>query len=186
LEKNCRKTPKIGNSCDGSTNLNYGTIIVVVFAQVTSTTVGWKPNSITNVKRCTTDKSRYITDGVAESALQKGLAVGFVTNTRVTHATPASLYAKGVYRGLESDEETKDLKNDCPDIARQLLSYPASEFKVMMGGGARNLLSKSRGGNRRDGRNIDIEWSELGGTRRVLRSVNDLQAVTASDEKLLG
>ncbi|KIH64717.1 alkaline phosphatase family protein, partial [Ancylostoma duodenale] len=57
---------------------------------------------------------------------------------------------------------------------------------VLMGGGAHNLLSKSRGGRRRDGRDIDIEWSELGGKRRVLRSVNDLQGVTASDEKLLG
>ncbi|KIH66057.1 hypothetical protein ANCDUO_03616, partial [Ancylostoma duodenale] len=57
---------------------------------------------------------------------------------------------------------------------------------VLMGGGDEYLLNKSRGGKRKDGRNIDIEWSKLGGRRRVLMDENDLQAVTASDEKLLG
>ncbi|EYB92000.1 hypothetical protein Y032_0199g1661 [Ancylostoma ceylanicum] len=167
-------------------NLNCGTTLVGICVQVTSTTLGWKPNSLTGKENCTNDRSRHITDGIAEGALQKGLAVGFVTNTRVTHATPASLYAKGVHRNIENDRNAKAMRADCPDIARQLLSYPASEFKVLMGGGVENLLNTSRGGERRDGRNIDIEWSRLGGRRRVLRNENDLLAVTPSDEKLLG
>ncbi|KIH42477.1 hypothetical protein ANCDUO_27537 [Ancylostoma duodenale] len=56
----------------------------------------------------------------------------------------------------------------------------------MMGGGADFLMEKSRGGMREDGMNIDVEWSKLGGSRRVLGDKGDLQDVTASSEKLLG
>ncbi|ETN73387.1 hypothetical protein NECAME_18371, partial [Necator americanus] len=50
----------------------------------------------------------------------------------------------------------------------------------MMGGGAEFLKEKSRGGRRKDGINIDLEWKKLGGRREVLNDVYDLQAVTAS------
>ncbi|EYC26181.1 hypothetical protein Y032_0010g1004 [Ancylostoma ceylanicum] len=154
-------------------------------------TLGSRPNFLVGVKKCTTDRSRHLTDGIAEGALQKALEVGFVTTTRITHATPAALYAKGIHRSIEYDGDARKInralgKSNCPDIASQLLSYPASEFKVLMGGGADYLLNKSRGGKREDGKNIDIEWSKLGGKRRVLRDERDLQAITASDEKLLG
>ncbi|KAK6060385.1 hypothetical protein COOONC_01953, partial [Cooperia oncophora] len=57
------------------------------------------------------------------------LNVGFVTNARITHATPAALYAKGVHRSLER-EIPDELKAHCKrDIASQILHRPASEFK---------------------------------------------------------
>ncbi|ETN74178.1 alkaline phosphatase family protein, partial [Necator americanus] len=114
------------------------------------------------------------------------MAVGFVTNTRITHGTPAALYAKGISRHIEYDVIAKNYGDDCTDIAKQLLSYPASNFKVMMGGGANFLKDKSRGGSREDGINIDLEWKKLGGRRKLLNNVRDLQAVTESDGKLLG
>ncbi|CAJ0603467.1 unnamed protein product [Cylicocyclus nassatus] len=146
--------------------------------------LGLKPGTKTF---CTNDNTMWITDGIAEGALDKGMEVGFVTNTRVTHATPAALYAKGVHRKYEFDDAGKEFANcTIVDIALQLLSYPANKFKVLMGGGKSNLRSTSNGGKRKDGRDIDIEWSNLGGKRRVMLSVEDLHEVVSEDEKLLG
>ncbi|KIH61557.1 hypothetical protein ANCDUO_08172, partial [Ancylostoma duodenale] len=135
---------------------------------------------------CAKGADLHVTDGIVENALEKGLDVGFVTNARITHATPGALYAKGLHRDVEYDGAAKKLgAAECNDIAKQLLSYPASEFKVMMGGGADFLMEKARGGMREDGMNIDLEWSKLSGSRRVLGDKGDLQGVTASSENLL-
>lgn len=48
--------------------------------------------------------------------------MGFVTTTRVTHATPAALYAHTPHRDWERDVDVKDLPNcDVKDIAMQLI-----------------------------------------------------------------
>ncbi|KHJ79338.1 hypothetical protein OESDEN_21017 [Oesophagostomum dentatum] len=95
---------------------------------VDSKTLGLKPKSGVI---CTDAENLTITDGIVEGALQNDLAVGLVTTTRVTHATPGALYAKGIHRDIENDVEAKKFGvPNCTDIARQLLSYPASEFKV--------------------------------------------------------
>ncbi|KAK6035557.1 hypothetical protein COOONC_26938, partial [Cooperia oncophora] len=119
--------------------------------------------------------------------VQQGLNVGFVTNTRITHATPAALYAKGVHRSLEL-EIPDELKAHCKrDIASQILHRPASEFKVMMGGGRAFFMNATRNGKRTDGRNIDFAWERLGGRRKVLRSVDDLwQYDVSKGGKVLG
>ena len=59
---------------------------------------------------------------IAELAKEKGMAVGLVTTTRITHATPASFYA----HVSDRDEEK--------EIARQLLH---SEVDLALGGGKR-------------------------------------------------
>ncbi|VDM85089.1 unnamed protein product [Strongylus vulgaris] len=55
-----------------------------------------------------------------------------------------------------------------------------------MGGGRSYLVNETRGGERTDGKNIDLEWSKLGGARRVLTDTLSLQELEASDDKLLG
>ena len=50
-----------------------------------------------------------------------GKSIGFVTTTRVTHATPASLYAQAASRGWEGDHYTNGLVGGCKDIAAQLV-----------------------------------------------------------------
>ncbi|CAJ0603380.1 unnamed protein product [Cylicocyclus nassatus] len=152
--------------------------------KIDNTFLNLKPQS--NVM-CTDQENLKIKDGIVEGALRKGVDVGFVTTTRITHATPGALYAKGIHRNIEYDGEAieRGVPN-CTDIAKQLLSYPANEFKVLMGGGRRNLRDKSRGGLRKDGRSIDIEWSNLGGNRKVLTSTAGLRAHEANGEKLLG
>ncbi|KAE9418518.1 hypothetical protein Angca_003440 [Angiostrongylus cantonensis] len=153
--------------------------------KVNTGTLGMKPIV---KEKCTNVSELHITDGIVEGALQKGMGVGFVTTTRITHATPAALYAKGVDRNHEFDDATLKAEVKCThDIAKQLLSYPASEFKVMMGGGSGYLMDKSRNGSRSDGLNVDLKWQKLSDNRRVLRNMLEFDEVSAAaNEKLLG
>ena len=62
-----------------------------------------------------------------------GKATGFITTTRVTHATPSSLYAHSPERGWEDDGDIPDEEAalGCIDIAQQLISL-ANQTKVML------------------------------------------------------
>lgn len=57
---------------------------------------------------------------------------GLVTNARVTHATPAGLYAKTAFRDWECDTEVNtDGGAGCKDIARQLVEdTPGRDINV--------------------------------------------------------
>ena len=50
-----------------------------------------------------------------------GKSVGFVTSTRVTHATPSALYAHSADRTWECDADIPSTETACKDIAVQLL-----------------------------------------------------------------
>ena len=70
---------------------------------------------------------------------EMGKSVGVVSTARITHATPASVYANAADRNFEADA---DLPEGCevPDIATQLLdAMEAGEVDVAMGGGRRNF-----------------------------------------------
>lgn len=85
-----------------------------------------------------------------------GMATGIVTTTRVTHATPASTYAKSVERGYEDDRDASwgidDDPAECPDIAAQLVDfadhwqaegyYWVDGLEVALGGGRRSFLPR--------------------------------------------
>ena len=62
---------------------------------------------------------------------------GFVTSTRVTHATPAASYAHSAHRDWECDQDIESFMTDCPnlkDIARQLIEdEPGKNFSVRSG-----------------------------------------------------
>uniref|UniRef100_A0A336MGT8 Alkaline phosphatase n=1 Tax=Culicoides sonorensis TaxID=179676 RepID=A0A336MGT8_CULSO len=70
-------------------------------------------------------------------AQDAGKRTGVVTTTRITHATPAALYAHTPDRDYESDSPIPaELKDTMKDIARQLIEdEPGSKFNVIMGGG---------------------------------------------------
>ena len=114
-------------------------------------------------------------------AQQSGKGSGFVTTTRVTHATPAASYAHTQDRDWEGNvpREGGDkgpLKNYelCKDIASQLIdSKPGAGLNVAMGGGRTMFLPRGtldpKGtlfegkivpvqGKRHDGRNLIEEW----------------------------
>jgi len=90
---------------------------------------------------------------ILDWAQAAGKKTGFVTNTRMSHATPAALYAKTVYRFWEGDKDIKksidenevnqdDInKNNVKDISRQLVESEAGKkIDIMLGGGRSSFL----------------------------------------------
>lgn len=79
------------------------------------------------------------TNSIAEWSMAAGKAVGLVTTTRVTHASPAGVYAHIANRNWESDgskahyakEANLTDVNHCNDIAKQLITgSPGKDIKV--------------------------------------------------------
>lgn len=102
------------------------------------------------------------------------MLTGFVTNTRVTHATPAALYAHTPDRRWECEQRmpAQAHKDGCKDIARQLIENASSQrINVIMGGGRQMLVSNVTGtvedpldtwaGKSEDGRNLIEKWSQI-------------------------
>ena len=108
------------------------------------------------------------TQSIAKWAQDSGKWTGLVTTARVTHASPAGVYAHTANREWEND--AKIANDSCDprknvDIARQLVEWPVGqELRVIMGGGRRNFLNETEEdetdlpGQRMDGRNLIEEW----------------------------
>ncbi len=100
---------------------------------------------------------------IGELALSMGYAVGIVTNTRVTHATPAAVYAHVNDRGRENDIAAQ-LTPGGRGYNRKL----GSGLHVIFGGGRRHFLPESatdeegRAGRRIDGRDLRAELRQRG------------------------
>lgn len=105
---------------------------------------------------------------IFEIAEDAGLATGVVTTARLTHATPASVYAHTPNRDWENDVAVaRDGGTPCTDIARQLIEWPAGDgLEIALGGGRANFLPNTVAdpetpavkGQRADGRNLAAEW----------------------------
>lgn len=81
-------------------------------------------------------------------AQDAGMATGFVTTTRVVHATPSALYAHSADRRWECEAKMKEItrKRGCKDIARQLVEdSPGRNINVVMGGGRQCLVANVTG-----------------------------------------
>ncbi|XP_071487100.1 alkaline phosphatase-like [Diadema antillarum] len=106
-------------------------------------------------------------DSIMIDSLRAGKNTGFVTTARVTHASPAALYAHTPERRWENDHDldSDTVREGCKDIALQLIEN-GKNFNVIMGGGRRELTHRSVEdpeydgdyGQRRDGRNLVNDW----------------------------
>lgn len=123
---------------------------------------------------------------LGEEVKQRGLALGIVTTTRLTHATPASVYSRSADRDWESDTAIPADQKDagCKDIALQLAE---AQFDVALGGGTSVFYGKDK---ERAGRRIDpaadlpAQWAAgSGGT--VVRTAAEL-AAAPMDKPVLG
>uniref|UniRef100_A0A1I8P601 alkaline phosphatase n=1 Tax=Stomoxys calcitrans TaxID=35570 RepID=A0A1I8P601_STOCA len=166
---------------------NYGTI--GVNAQVTRADC-YKAN----------DTSTH-TESIAKWAQDAGKWAGLVTTARVTHASPAGVYAHTAERQWEND---RAITNDgCSaevnvDIARQLVEWPVGkDLRVVLGGGRRNFRDRSMNdeegsaGYRTDNRDLIQEWlaakKEQKKTAQYVWSKKGLEIVDlAKTEYLLG
>uniref|UniRef100_A0A8D8YZV5 alkaline phosphatase n=1 Tax=Cacopsylla melanoneura TaxID=428564 RepID=A0A8D8YZV5_9HEMI len=107
-------------------------------------------------------------ESVLEWSQKAGKATGIVTNTRVTHATPAAFYGHSPSRYWEDDGKVPFVaRKQCKDLARQLVEdYPGKDIDVIFGGGRRHWLPKvakdpedhMEEGRRLDGRNLVEDW----------------------------
>lgn len=78
---------------------------------------------------------------IIDLARKKGRSIGLVTNTRLTSATVAAFYAGG---GLRPEE-----------VARNFVE--GKKIDIALGGGGSQFLPDSKGGERRDGRDLMLE-----------------------------
>src|SRR5690606_37366625 len=103
---------------------------------------------------------------LAESA---GMATGIVTSTRLTHATPAAMYAHVPARGWESDGDLPETARieGCQDIATQFVGSPFGDGPdVTLAGGWAQFVPQGTehpehgdvGGRRSDGNNLVEAW----------------------------
>ena len=93
-----------------------------------------------------------------ELAKRRGMAVGVVTNTSVTDATPASTYAHACHRKLETDIAASLV----PGGAGYNKALGERGLDVLFGGGAQNFTPFARGGKRADNRGLLAELGSKG------------------------
>ncbi len=139
-------------------------------------------------------------------ALAAKKRAGFVTTTRLTHATPAALYAHTVNRNWECDSKIpEDVRASHQDIGRQLVENdPGRRLHVIMAGG-RKLMgykeqivltnqpkfngSMENSCERLDGRNLIDEWLALNPSekRKFISNTAELLTVNVDEtQHLLG
>lgn len=84
---------------------------------------------------------------LGEQVKARGLALGIVSTARITHATPAAVYARSTERDWESDAAIPASQRGlgCDDIARQLVD---ADFDVALGGGRAAFFGPDKGGRR--------------------------------------
>ncbi|XP_066940907.1 alkaline phosphatase-like [Macrobrachium rosenbergii] len=153
-------------------------------------------DSSVNVGDCAASKNPAThTPSILQWAQEAGKDTGFVTTTRVTHATPAALYAHTPQRRWECDGTLGDAGVGCKDIADQLVTEnPGRNIKVIMGGGRHPMgaaFGASNAGSclRRDGRDLTKEWlldkTQRGFRARYVTNLAELATVDTDDTDFL-
>lgn len=136
---------------------------------------------------------------IAEMAMEAGKGAGFVTTVRVTHATPAPLYAHSANRYWESDDEMAEDcdPTDLQDIAEQLVfGETGKRLKVVLGGGRNRFLpnttvdEEGTKGVRADGKNLIHDWldvhKDMGRSQYVWNRKQLMDIDTSKTDYLLG
>lgn len=125
---------------------------------------------------------------IADAAVAAGKDYGIVTTTRITHATPATVYAHLPERDWESDEfmTAAHYEAGCVDIAGQFVSLaPERAPAITLGGGWREFKPRAEHGKRRDGRDLVAEWIAAAPGRQYVTRVDELDGLSA-DSTVLG
>lgn len=131
-------------------------------------TVGVNANVKLNETNCQRIEQNKV-NSILKQAMDAGKSTGIVTNTRITHATPAAGYAHTSNRRWECDGlmPSSMRGGPCKDIARQLIEDdPGRRLNVIMGGGRRCFFGPQlqdpgptgHNGLRKDGLNLIDSW----------------------------
>ncbi|XP_074030665.1 alkaline phosphatase 12 [Leptinotarsa decemlineata] len=140
-------------------------------------------------------------DSIFKWAQYAGKSTGFVTTTRVTHATPSALYSHTPNRNWECESKIPKNASKCKDIARQLVEdLPGKNIQVIMGGGRQCLQSSVVGSSAdpidtwscysKDGRDLIETWrkdkEKNGFTYQIINNNEELQKIDLTKEFTLG
>ncbi|PZU51093.1 MAG: alkaline phosphatase [Sphingomonas sp.] len=126
---------------------------------------------------------------LGEIAHERGLGLGIVTTTRITHATPAAVYSHSPSRdweGADRNYSAEDRKSGCIDIATQLVRFKGGA-DVVLGGGLAKFRPTGAGGSRDDGRDLIAEWQQAWPTGKFVDAAAPFRALDAkSPDKVFG
>ena len=121
-------------------------------------------------------------------AKERGKSVGVVTTTRLTHATPASVFAHSPERDWESDRylPESDRALGCRDIAFQLTHFDVGGgLDVVLGGGRAEFHGGELDGNRLAGDdNLIQEWLDADPGRTHVTTRDELARVQPGRQAL--
>jgi alkaline phosphatase len=151
------------------TGVKHNNGVVSMSFGTRSVAPGKDANGNSLVSRCE-NGSAAVT--LLELAKRRGMAVGVVTNTSVTDATPASTYAHACHRKLETDIAASLV----PGGAGYNQALGARGLDVLFGGGAQNFTPFAKGGKRFDNRDLLAELGSKG--FRVVNDTAQLNALT--------
>lgn len=137
---------------------------------------------------CNASKDHNMTT-ILELAEDQNMSTGIVSTARLTHATPAALYAHSADRNWEHSAG-----GDCKDIATQFVEFNHGDgIDVAMGGGRREFMPNNapavegKSGKRTDGRDLRQEWQTKYPTGNYVENLAQFNAVdTTEDKKLFG
>lgn len=125
---------------------------------------------------------------LAEIASDRGLATGVVTTTRLTHATPATMYAHSPERDWESDRymSEEDKARGCRDIATQLVEGSAAGgLDVAMGGGRARFYGRDNGGVRTNPTDdLPAAWAAAADNHRFVSTRGEMMGLAPGDRAL--
>ena len=130
-------------------------------------------------------------ENLGEFARASGRAVGVITTTAITDASPASVYAHTPQRAWQLPQQTPESAEGCTPIADQLI---AADLEVALGGGRAAFTpttapdpEEDAFGAREDGRDLIAEWRARPGERAFVTTADDLAAVdAAATDRLFG
>ena len=130
----------------------------------------------------------YPLQTLGELSELKGKATGIVTTARITHATPAAVYAHSAERYWESNlfMSEEDWQMGCRDIAYQLAHFSAGDgMEVMFGGGRRAFYGEKLGGRRHNADDDLIsDWQNGAANRRYISTADELDSLKAGEQVL--
>ncbi|MEL7536362.1 MAG: alkaline phosphatase [Pseudomonadota bacterium] len=120
-------------------------------------------------------------ESLARQAETRGMLTGVISTARITHATPAAVYAVSPERNYESDRDIPiSARNECADIARQLIGFNAGDgLDVVLGGGYSEFVGTALGGDRvREDDNLVAKWLAAARGRQFLSTREELAAAS--------
>ncbi len=121
---------------------------------------------------------------IAELAKAQGMAVGIVSTARITHATPAAVFAHVPNRNWEGTDRAypaAERASGCADIASQLVAFqPGGGLDLALGGGLAQFRTPAAGGQRDDGRDLVEAWQQRFPSGKFVSDSKGLSALSAA------